>query len=71
VVTPTWSVLFDGECAELQVLMSLQLADALLMQVLFGLHPSSVHVTHALQGGPCREHSPLVTRSYVDVPSSY
>ncbi len=30
VVTPTWSVLFDSECANLQVLMSLQLAAALL-----------------------------------------
>jgi hypothetical protein len=31
VVTPPWSVLFDGECADLQLLMSWQLADALLM----------------------------------------
>ncbi len=55
-------------------MMSWQLADALLdaLQVLFGLHHSAVHVfmyvhvTHAL-GEPCRKHSPLVARSYVDV----
>ncbi len=39
---------FDYVCMGLQVLMSWQLADALLnadaLQMLFGLHPSAVHV---------------------------
>ncbi len=69
----------SSECEDLLVLISWQLADALLMPcmcysayilVQFMCSCTHVHVTHAL-GEPCREHSPLVARSYVDVPNSY
>jgi hypothetical protein len=32
---------------------------------------SHIIVTHALGGRPCREHSPLFARPYVDVSNSY
>jgi hypothetical protein len=69
----------SNECEDLLVLISWQLADALMMPcrcysvyilVQFMCSCTHVHVTHAL-GEPCREHSPLVAHSYVDVPNSY
>jgi hypothetical protein len=79
IVTPTWSVLFDSECTDLQVLMSWQLADASLMpckcySAYILVQFMCVHVCSCNTctcGEPCREHSPLVAHSYVDVPNSY
>ncbi len=73
VVTPTWSVLFDSQHADLQVLMSWQLAVALLMPCkcysayilmqFMCVHVCSCNTCTGVE--PCTGHSPLVAHSYV------